>query len=715
MEIKNEEAHFQDILKNGINIPVYQRDYAQGRSTTQAEEIRKSFVEALYTVARSTTEKLSLDLIFTEADKLVDGQQRLTTLLLFYLYHQAGDICFKNFKYDGRKEVEAFWNNLIDKWSEEIKGNLRDDTSVTNYVIGQMWFHLAWKNDPTIMGMLRTLDEIHTQSKGPKLFPKWELRFTFIQCDEKETTSDKKNALSRYAAMNARGKMLTNFENLKAYLESKKLLTKKGWSDPIDNTWLEQLWRLWKDKKENATCACDSALLRLTLSLLLLHYTKYKQVRQGKTNEQVEKVLTSLHQMSEGETMSYSIVDEVLQGDWHVNLMTWMACLFNDWRVTENRMKFAWGKDSWSPFKELSYKNLALLYAYVCGKDKDDDWFATVHNMIENVDSPITQAAGLLRAIAWIDNALINVDAALEVDATSKDDKNKGFATQQAKEELKKRQCIALPDEGKKWREQIRKAERLPWLKGRIAFLLDETVTTPEKLEANYKAGQKIKKDDGEKWLFHVLWHLAEENEKERNGEDFTPWCELACALEDDQLKAFIYSNERLQKDLLRWTKEEEFHEGSSWERHVKKIKCWRDRTLHHGGYGGGSVWLFKNTNARNALRIDREVDWWFNIVEYLNAEEDSENAATSNWEVQDTSSVPWLQISYKKREFALGSNGTIQIWLQNDTRANGGDWCPNGKKTMRMESGDKELELKSFEAEAVKAAMEVLMERFKS
>ena len=724
MEIKG--MHLHDLLKSETHIPVYQRDYAQGRNTVQAQDVRKSFVEALYKVARSATEELSLDLVFTAASQLVDGQQRLTTLLLFYLYHQAEGVCFKNLKYDGRKEVEAFWNNLIDKWSE-IKNhvnNLKDDTPVTRYVTEQMWFHLAWKNEPTIMGMLRTLDEIHKQSEVPELPPKWEECFTFIQCDEKEAIGDEKNALSRYAAMNARGKMLTNFENLKAYLESKKfedkkLLTDEGWCYPIDTAWLEKLWNLWKEKeggvvKNDTIGACDSVLLRLTLSLLLLYYAKCK-TQQGEANESVEQIVAALHQMAEGKAMSYSIVDEALQEGWNVYLMTWMACLFDNWSRTENRMKFAWSEDKWSPLKALNYKDLALLYAYVCGKDKGDDWFATVHNMIENVRSPIDKAKSLLNAIEWIEKAVNDVDEALRSEVELKDP-NKGFAAQQAEEEIKKRDLIATSGNGDKWRTHIRDAEKLSWLKGRIDFLLHETVTPSDSgdFEKNLLVcKEKMKKENRSEWLSYILCHLAEENEKEKKGEKFVPWDELSCALEDAQLKAFIYSNVELQHALLHWTKSMDLwsKKPSLWEQHLGKIKDWTNRKLHRGGYDGTSVWLYKNSNARNALRIDSQVDWWFETIDYIaETEKEPSRTATSNWEVQGTSSGPWLKVYYKDREVAFGSNGTIQIWVKNANCKGGGDWCPN--KELPLNNGEPELKLASKAGEDVKELMEGLIRK---
>ena len=52
-----------------IVIPAIQRDYAQGRATTQAENIRKAFVQKLDSVARDQNQTLNLDLVYMAKDK----------------------------------------------------------------------------------------------------------------------------------------------------------------------------------------------------------------------------------------------------------------------------------------------------------------------------------------------------------------------------------------------------------------------------------------------------------------------------------------------------------------------------------------------------------------------------------------------------------------------------------------------------------------------
>ena len=77
-----------------VEIPIIQRDYAQGRESTV--EVRKQFLRAIRD-ALSRQQPLDLDFVYgsfegTQSDQkfsLLDGQQRLTTLFLLHLMSQG--------------------------------------------------------------------------------------------------------------------------------------------------------------------------------------------------------------------------------------------------------------------------------------------------------------------------------------------------------------------------------------------------------------------------------------------------------------------------------------------------------------------------------------------------------------------------------------------------------------------------------------------------
>ena len=88
--MNNNNTSFWQFLKNHqkIEIPIIQRDYAQGR--IGKEHLRKRFLEQLKSALDS--ERITLDFVYgniedkTDAFCPIDGQQRLTTLWLLHWY-----------------------------------------------------------------------------------------------------------------------------------------------------------------------------------------------------------------------------------------------------------------------------------------------------------------------------------------------------------------------------------------------------------------------------------------------------------------------------------------------------------------------------------------------------------------------------------------------------------------------------------------------------
>ena len=74
-----------------IIVPIIQRDYAQGRKDDlKIEQIRKTFIQHLLEKINQNSHKSDLDFVYgsvvDEQLKLLDGQQRLTTLFLLHWY-----------------------------------------------------------------------------------------------------------------------------------------------------------------------------------------------------------------------------------------------------------------------------------------------------------------------------------------------------------------------------------------------------------------------------------------------------------------------------------------------------------------------------------------------------------------------------------------------------------------------------------------------------
>lgn len=227
--------------ENTIEIPIIQRDYAQGR--LGKENLRKNFLADLKH-ALDSDKTMKLDFVYGSTEKgnlnPLDGQQRLTTLWLlhWYIALRAGELneenckTFKKFTYETRVSSREFCQNLcIPEYFKNFEGN-----DIVVFITKQTWFYSAWKQDPTIQSMLRMLGGTNlTDKNGDDIVDGIEEIFQGTKVDdfksfwEKLTQKEvivfyhlplKDFGLSDdlYIKMNARGKQLTSFENFKADL-----------------------------------------------------------------------------------------------------------------------------------------------------------------------------------------------------------------------------------------------------------------------------------------------------------------------------------------------------------------------------------------------------------------------------------------------------------------------------------------------------------------
>ena len=283
------------LTKHEVEIPMLQRDYAQGRESQH--EVADRFLKAIFEVLEKDGGSLHLDFIYGYVEGknsaksliLIDGQQRITTLWLLhlYIYVRAGRLdenakkWLGNFSYSSRESSKEFCENLLkndfcaqgspketiyDKASEFVKNGDLD-------------------NDPTIKAMIHMLDRIHDKFEGS--FEGSRVKFFKSQINDKleeirEMSKDSIGSLQDflnnggwkddskvfdclidkldritfdffdmgqfklgeelYIKMNARGKQLSDYENLKAGIEErlKRKSDKKGLeklTKSIDSNW----------------------------------------------------------------------------------------------------------------------------------------------------------------------------------------------------------------------------------------------------------------------------------------------------------------------------------------------------------------------------------------------------------------------------------------------------------------------------------------------
>lgn len=236
-----------------IEIPIIQRDYAQGREDDDTAMIRRDFLEVLIN-ALTTPESVGLDFVYGEVTahgvlKPLDGQQRLTTLFLLHWYvaSRAGVLDpnepWTKFRYATRLSAEYFCHELAtNDWPHE-------ESDPQTWITDQAWYLFPWRTDPTIQSMLVMITAIHERLSREEhdFVALWErlsspdaeaISFLFLPIDDMESGDD------LYIKMNSRGKPLTEFEVFKARFE--KLLGASGrqaeLSEKFDREWSDLLW-----------------------------------------------------------------------------------------------------------------------------------------------------------------------------------------------------------------------------------------------------------------------------------------------------------------------------------------------------------------------------------------------------------------------------------------------------------------------------------------
>ncbi|HFQ5158453.1 TPA: DUF262 domain-containing protein [Vibrio vulnificus] len=269
-------TNFWELLSNHkIEIPIIQRDYAQGRK--DKEEIRSNFLNALFE-SISEHHPIKLDFIYGNLEAGIshplDGQQRLTTLFLLHWYAAVKEQILnkdnieilKKFTYETRISSREFCHSLVSN-----KINFQDGSNPSEYIIDSSWFFLSWKKDPTIDSMLRTIDSIHEIFHD--VDDLWErltgdenlISFYHIELEGIGLTDD------LYIKMNARGKLLSSFENFKASFQ--KHINDNAWEDDvdfvdsfalkIDTSWTDLFWN--EDDNRNV----DSAFIRFIATIIM--------------------------------------------------------------------------------------------------------------------------------------------------------------------------------------------------------------------------------------------------------------------------------------------------------------------------------------------------------------------------------------------------------------------------------------------------------------
>lgn len=499
-----------------IEIPIIQRDYAQGRENKVflRERLLGSLIQAL-----KDNQVISLDFVYGTKEHGVmwplDGQQRLTTLWLLHWYlavrtNQLSDagtwLC--NFTYETRTTSRDFCKSLC---SMDTYAFNESKMKIVDFIKDQTWYYSKYNQDPTIQGMLRTLggtdltnseDVDITDGIEEFLFEDnqcllyWERLINdncpiqFLYKDMKDENLPLSDDL--YIKMNSRGKQLTDFENFKADLigfapnpdnPNDKLLDVIT-ASLIDNEWTDVFWREASRKRVyKVDDIYFKFLRRYFLDRLLaspLHNPDevvklplYQDLYKGKSNydgiKKYEEVLTkdTINNLK----LFFSHWNSVLISPHWDN--TYSFAVIPEYIVQKTDEN---GKPVSYEISAITQKERAIFHAVICyfesnesfDKSRFDEWMRFAWNIVEN--SGLENERNMIGAIRFFEELRPYSGSIIDFLSSNKALTSK-YASRQMEEERFKAHLIN-GDSSSIWRKCLYEAENLGFFKGNIACLL---------------------------------------------------------------------------------------------------------------------------------------------------------------------------------------------------------------------------------------------------
>jgi hypothetical protein len=276
--MKNRKNTFWSLLQRGrIVIPQIQRDYAYGRNTSKAMNVRDELLKAMLNALKDEEldykNTLILDFVYGSVLKdnsmtPIDGQQRLTTLYLLHLYaaikekkDEKTDLL--KFSYETRHSANEFCKSLINDFVYDLNSNI----SLKEQIQNQAKYLNSFDDDPTIQSILVVLQDIHERffeidNLWDKLTLQERIIFYYLDLEKFGLTDD------LYIKMNSRGKSLTQYEIFKSsfekFLEEKHPQYKEILSKSLDVEWTNMLWA--------EDCEIDTGFLNLFKNIFTISY-----------------------------------------------------------------------------------------------------------------------------------------------------------------------------------------------------------------------------------------------------------------------------------------------------------------------------------------------------------------------------------------------------------------------------------------------------------
>ena len=507
------KSEYSDAIS--FEIPIIQRDYAQGRSDERSKEIRKTFLGSLIAAVENYPQKnIELDFVYGKRNKnkvyLLDGQQRITTLYLLHWY-----LAQRLQKPSLLKDVALSYR--VRQYADEFTQKISDESTQIDFtssipsqaICNCTWFFDAWKHDPTVKGMLNTLDTIHELLKDKKISEEhyWQpleegaVTFYWLDLEEHQLTDE------LYLKMNARGKQLSNFENFKASLVKriadngweKNIQEKDSFSFKVDTIYTDLFWEYRGEVNVIDYEATNFFAGMAMIGYALKENSEAQQKRIQELFNNPLSVRVEDFEKSDFERLTsyldfYSAVEKIsIETElWKYYNTDNKRGLFEEFIKDEN-------KGTEKKYDGATYPQRVLFYAlselFMEAKDKNnisEDFIRVVRNIVEN--ATIDSAQTFVGAIKLMSELLEGVQDIYWY--LSKTAIQSNFASYQVAQERQKAERIVANLE---WKDAIWETEDHPMFKGDIGFLLLETENNLSLFKKRYEVAKKMFEEKGVK------------------------------------------------------------------------------------------------------------------------------------------------------------------------------------------------------------------------
>lgn len=295
----NNSSYFKKLINDYIiYVPEFQRNYLQGDDSSESIKYKRNrLLDDIFDCIKSQSKSMDLGFIYGRVEQSYkgklfypyDGQQRLTTLYFLYLLiyfkfkiYDEIDSIKKKLSYQTRistnRFIESFLSWILDsKEKDNVYNDFwnKDGKDLKGFIMSQDWFMMTeWNYDVSIINMLSIIVEISRRIKE-NLGDKTEIvnfidkdennpfQFDFIYVDDISKSDD------LYIKINARGKALSPFENLKSDID-------EYWNNEdktkLDAEWTEYVWNQLDVNDKNKEKSFDNSFYNLLSNIFYLQY-----------------------------------------------------------------------------------------------------------------------------------------------------------------------------------------------------------------------------------------------------------------------------------------------------------------------------------------------------------------------------------------------------------------------------------------------------------